>query len=170
MSVRAKLTKQAERIHNAKIKIRNILVGFGLVSSSANIDVCAEALSEIKNNGAVTKIIENGEIFTIPKGYHNGEGKIICASGSSARIVNIELYAANWVGGSSPYSQVVEISGISAKSKVDLTPSVEQLEIFYEKDLSFVTENENGIVTVYVIGQKPTNDYTIQATVTEVNA
>ena len=49
-----------------------------------------------------------------------------------------------------------------------MTPSVEQLVIFYEKDLTFVTENEGGVVTVYAIGQKPTNDYTIQVTITEV--
>ena len=169
MSVREKLTKQAERIHNAKTKIRNILVGFGLVSSSANIDVCAEALSGIKNNGAVTKTLAGGEIYTIPKGYHNGNGKIICAGGGSVRIVDIKLFAENWVGESSPYSQVVEIDGISANSKVDLTPSVEQLEIFKEKDLAFVTENFDGIVTVYVVGQKPVYDYTIQAVITGVN-
>ena len=40
---------------------------------------------------------------------------------------------------------------------------------FYEKDITFVTENEGGVVTVYVIGQKPTNDYTIQVTITEVD-
>jgi hypothetical protein len=51
---------------------------------------------------------------------------------------------------------------------VDLTPSVEQLTIFHDKDLAFVTENEDGTVTVYAIGQKPENDYTIQATIKEV--
>ena len=33
-----------------------------------------------------------------------------------------------------------------------------------------VTENEDGIVSVYCVGQTPMNDYTIQATVTEVAA
>ena len=88
---------------------------------------------------------------------------------SPARIVDIELLADKWVGTESPYSQVVDISGVTEHSQVDLTPSVEQLSIFYNKNLAFVTENEDGIVTVYAIGQKPTNDYTMQATVTEVN-
>ena len=61
------------------------------------------------------------------------------------------------------------ISGVTENSQVDLTPSVEQLVVFYEKDLTFVTENEDGVVTVYAIGQKPTNDYTVQVTITEVN-
>ena len=87
-----------------------------------------------------------------------------------ARIAEVELLAANWVGENSPYSQVVNIEGVTEFSQVDLTPSIEQLVIFYEKDLSFVTENEDGVVTVYAIGQKPENDYTIQVTITEVSA
>lgn len=88
---------------------------------------------------------------------------------SSARIAEVELLAANWVGETSPYSQVVNIEGVTEYSQVDLTPSIEQLIVFYEKDLGFVTENEDGVVTVYAIGQKPENDYTIQVTITEVN-
>ena len=89
-------------------------------------------------------------------------------SKSSARIAYVDLLASNWIGDSSPYSQVVEIDGVTENSQVDLTPSIEQLVVFYEKDLGFVTENEDGVVTVYAIGQKPENDYTIQVTITEV--
>ena len=84
------------------------------------------------------------------------------------RIATVDLPAARWLGTKSPYSQVVNIEGVTENSQVDLTPSIEQLEIFYEKDLGFVTENEDGIVTVYAIGQKPENDYIIQVTITEV--
>lgn len=87
---------------------------------------------------------------------------------TDVRIATVELPAANWTGNSNPYSQVVAIDGITQNSQVDLTPSVEQLVIFHEKDLTFVTENDGGVVTVYAIGQKPTNDYTIQATIREV--
>lgn len=87
---------------------------------------------------------------------------------TNARIAYVDLLAANWVGDASPYSQVVEIEGATENSQVDLTPSIEQLVIFYEKDLGFVTENEDGVVTVYALGQKPENDYTIQVTITEV--
>lgn len=86
---------------------------------------------------------------------------------SSAKIGYVELPADGWVGENNLYSQVVAIEGVTEKSQVDLTPSVEQLAVFYEKDLTFVTENEGGVVTVYVIGQKPQNDYTIQVTITE---
>lgn len=66
------------------------------------------------------------------------------------------------------YSQVVSISGVTENSKIDINPSVEQLAIFHKKDIAFVTENEDGVVTVYCIGQKPVNDYSMQVTITEV--
>lgn len=92
----------------------------------------------------------------------------LTGGGSSIIIGTVELSADKWVGDNNLYSQVVTIDGVTARSQVDLTPSVEQLVVFYEKDLTFVTENEGGIVTVYAIGQKPANDYTIQVTITEV--
>ena len=87
----------------------------------------------------------------------------------TATIGEVTLLASAWKGGNSLYSQVVSIAGVTENSQVDLTPSVEQLAIFYEKDLTFVTENDGGVVTVYAIGQKPMNDYTIQVTITEVS-
>lgn len=90
-------------------------------------------------------------------------------TGSKLTIGVVELLADKWAGAASPYSQVVEVPGATLYSQVDLNPSVEQLTIFHDKDLSFVTENEDGIVTVYAIGQKPTNDYTIQVTIKEVS-
>lgn len=88
---------------------------------------------------------------------------------SPASIGVVELFADKWVGANNLHSQVVSIEGVTEYSQVDLTPSVEQLVVFYEKDLTFVTENEGGVVTVYAIGQKPTNDYVVQVTITEVN-
>ena len=86
----------------------------------------------------------------------------------NSRIGVVNLPASAWVGEGSVYSQVVTINGITARSQVDLTPSAEQLAIFYDKSIAFVAENEDGVVTVYAIGQKPENDYTMQATITEV--
>lgn len=91
------------------------------------------------------------------------------ATARTARIGEVTLLADSWVGDDNPYSQVVEVEGVTENSQVDLTPSVEQLAVFYDKSLAFVTENEGGVVTVYAIGQKPENDYTIQVTITEVD-
>lgn len=91
------------------------------------------------------------------------------STATSARIGEVTLTASAWTGSGNLFSQVVNINSVTANSQVDLTPSVEQLAVFYEKDLAFVTENENGVVTVYAIGQRPQNNYTIQVTITEVN-
>lgn len=91
----------------------------------------------------------------------------------AAKIGTVTLLASAWElawEGEAPlYSQVVEIEGVTEHSQVDLTPDIHQLAVFYDKDLSFVTENDDGVVTVYALGQKPTNDYTIQVTITEVD-
>ena len=90
---------------------------------------------------------------------------------TTARIAYVDLLAANWQvdEATGTYCQIVEIDGITECSQVDLTPSVEQLVIFYDKDLGFVTENDGGEVKIYAIGQMPENDYTIQVTITEVD-
>ena len=87
---------------------------------------------------------------------------------ASGWIANVSLPASAWQGTKSPWSQVVQIPGVTENSQVDLTPDVSQLAIFHNKDLAFVAENEDGVVTVYAVGQKPTNDYVIQATIKEV--
>ena len=97
-------------------------------------------------------------------------GPFAGGSASAVKLTEISLPAANWKGAISPYSQVVAVEGVSVNSMVNLQPSVEQLEIFHDKDIAFSTENDDGVVTVYAIGDKPTNDYTIQATIMEVTA
>ena len=85
--------------------------------------------------------------------------------------ISVTLYADKWQQADDKrYYQVVTVDNavITSNSKVDLQPSSEQLAVFHEKDLAFVTENEDGVVSVFCVGQVPQNDYTIQATVTEV--
>jgi hypothetical protein len=89
--------------------------------------------------------------------------------GTSIRIADVTLLASAWEGSDRLWHQVVTIEGTTEYSQVDLTPSAEQLTIFHEKDIAFTTENEDGIVTVFAIGDKPSNDYVIQATITEVS-
>lgn len=85
-----------------------------------------------------------------------------------AKIGEVTLLASAWEGEDNLYSQIVNIEGVTENSQVDLTPDMQQLAVFYNKDISFVTENDGGVVTVYAIGQKPLLDYTIQVTITEV--
>lgn len=59
---------------------------------------------------------------------NNGGGG---GGGTTARIGEITLPATSWTGSGHLYSQVVTIDGVTANSQVDLTPSVEQLVVFY---------------------------------------
>lgn len=87
---------------------------------------------------------------------------------SAVKVSQITLLASAWEGSDRLYSQVVFIDGVTPYSQVDLKPSAEQLTVFHEKDLAFSTENEDGVVTVYAVGDRPTNDYTMQVSITEV--
>lgn len=80
----------------------------------------------------------------------------------------ITLSVQNWTNTNSPYSQIIAMNGVSATSKVDLQPTPEQLIYFQDQEISLVTLNDNGIVTVYAIGAKPTIDLTMQVIITEV--
>lgn len=90
--------------------------------------------------------------------------------GTSARITEINLPVSNWKGGESPFSQVVELDSVSVRSQVNLQLSKEQTEKLSVSGFALHAENTDGEVTVYAIGNKPTESYTIQATVIEVIA
>ncbi len=119
-------------------------------------------------NGYNAQIDPNGDALTL-EALAREVAKYVDGGGAvSSRIVNVTLPSSKWEGADSLYSQVVTIDGITEYSKVDLLPSVEQLAIFHNKDVTFVTENEDGVVTVYAIGEKPVLDYSMQAQMTEV--
>ena len=68
------------------------------------------------------------------------------------------------------YCQHVKVNNaiVTANSKIDLQPSPSDLAIFHEKDITFTAINAGGDVRVCLVGQKPTQEYKIQVTVTEV--
>ena len=103
-----------------------------------------------------------GEETLSAKLYTSGIGS------SVALLTSITLPVADWVGEASPYSQVVHIEGTTKRSQIDMHPSVEQVEALKEKVLAFTVKNNDGVITVYAIGDKPTDDYVFQATIMEV--
>ena len=123
-------------------------------------------MSYKKQNFVDGQVLTADHLNQIENGIADLENRL---SNPPAVIGEVTLLAAKWTSSGNLHSQIVSIDGVTENSQVDLTPSVEQLVVFYEKDLAFVTENEGGVVTVYAIGQKPVNDYTIQVTITEVS-
>lgn len=111
--------------------------------------------------------VQNGFEGTVVEWLESLKGE----PATPAKIRWATLLGSEWVSvNNHRHIQVVEIEGVTENSQVDLTPDSQQLDSFYEKDLCLVAENEDGVVTVVAIGQKPENDYTIQVTITEVYA
>ena len=63
--------------------IRNKLVELGLAQSIDKLDVLAQAIEDIVNQGAISVEIKEGTSFTIPAGYHNGSGTVKAISDAS---------------------------------------------------------------------------------------
>ena len=124
-----------------------------------------------KQNFTDGKVLTASQLNHIEDCLYELSIKIGEGSGTAAPAVlsSVTLPASKWVTeAENLHSQVVTINGTTQYSKVDLLPSVEQLAIFHNKDVAFVTENEDGVVTVFAIGDKPVLDYTMQVSITEV--
>lgn len=85
------------------------------------------------------------------------------------RVSTITLTATSWTGGSSPYSQVVEINTVTTATKIDLQPTVAQMVGLQNDDIALMAENDNGVVTIYSFGGKPSSDMTMQVQLMEVS-
>ena len=69
------------RLQTARNTIRDKLIEFGLATSTAKLDALATAVDAIENKGAVSASVQEGDTYTIPKGYHNGSGTVSGVSG-----------------------------------------------------------------------------------------
>lgn len=68
-------------IESSRNIIRNKLIELGMAASSDKLDKLAEAIEGIVNQGAVSVTVQEGNTYTIPKGYHNGSGTVSGVSG-----------------------------------------------------------------------------------------
>lgn len=90
-------------------------------------------------------------------------------AGQGVKLTSFTAPAENWKGAVSPYFQEVSVEGISRSCKVDLQLPPEQLHSLLDRVLAFVAANEEGTVTLWAIGDRPGEDLTFQATLTEVS-
>lgn len=85
--------------------------------------------------------------------------------------ISITLAAANWTEGSGAFEQTVTVEGGTANSLVELQPSVAQILSLQDAGVSALMVNNNdGVFTAYAVGAAPTEDMTMQITLTEVGA
>lgn len=64
------------RIQDNRNTIRAKLVELGMAQSSDDLSQLANAIEQVENKGAVSATVQEGETYTIPKGYHNGSGTV----------------------------------------------------------------------------------------------
>lgn len=84
------------------------------------------------------------------------------------KMTTVNLFADDWVGVNSPFSQMVTINGITANSRIDLQPTLEQLIDLQDEKITLMISNDNGVVTAYALNYKPTADYEMQVSITEI--
>lgn len=65
------------------------------------------------------------------------------------------------------YSQIISLDDITEHSRLDLQPNADMIAEFKQLGLVFVTENKNGTITVYSVGNMPSKSYAMQATIVE---
>lgn len=163
---------------------KTLTVGEGFECTESFSDETLDQLEawkkEIKTE-ITTDIGDKNNLNTIDKtSLVNAINEVLGLSVATRSYVDIKGGSDNWIAEEVKdasdnvigyrYGQEVEVinATITANSKVDLQITSVQMVIFYEKDLAFVTENDNGVVTVYCVGNIPENDYRMQAIVTEV--
>lgn len=72
---------QIARIQQDRNTIRTKLVELGMAQNTDDLDKLATAVDGIENRGAVSATVQEGDTYTIPKGYHNGSGTVSGVSG-----------------------------------------------------------------------------------------
>ena len=131
------ISTEVARLQTGRNKIRAKLTALGLAQSTDKLDALATAIEGITDNGAVSAYVQEGETYTIPKGYHNGSGTVSGVAGG---------------GNYTLQSKTVK----PTKSQINVTPdsgyyglsdvTVEAIPENYQ-DVSSVTATENDVLT-----------------------
>lgn len=80
--------EEIERLNSLRDRIRSTLVALGIATSADLLDALTADIEAIVNNGAVSGTIsEKAGAYTVPKGYHNGSGKVQIAYVEQEKIV-----------------------------------------------------------------------------------
>lgn len=75
---------QIARIQQDRNTIRTKLVELGMAQNTDDLDKLATAIDGLENRGAVSATVQEGDTYTIPKGYHNGSGTVSAVSGGGS--------------------------------------------------------------------------------------
>lgn len=88
----------------------------------------------------------------------------------ASSIVKTLQLSTTW-DGTGPYTQTVTLSGYTptANTKIDLQPDINTIQQLINDEVGgLYIENNNGVLTAYAIGNKPSVSLSLQITVSEV--
>ena len=137
MAEQTNIAKQITRIQTDRDTIRTKLVELGLASSTDNLDKLATAVSGIVDNGSVSATVQEGDTYTIPKGYHNGSGTVSGVAGGG----NYTLQSKN-VTPTKSQQNITPDSGYYGLSDVTVGAIPDNFQ-----DISSVTAVEDDVLT-----------------------
>lgn len=112
----------------------------------------------------VLKIKKNGSWVEVWGATNSGSSGIA----DVPKLAKVLILANAWTGNNNPYSQSVTINGVGANSKLDLQPTPDQIVSLQDSEISLMLTNDNGVITAWAIGNKPTKDYVMDVLITEV--
>ena len=81
MSNAEQVAVQISRLQTDRNSIRAKLVELGLAPNTAGLSALAAAIEDIINRGAVSATVQEGDTYTIPRGWHNGSGTVSGVAG-----------------------------------------------------------------------------------------
>ncbi len=168
------LAARGEEVRDAIVDALRSIESRTAVTVDADISETSE--NPVQNKAVFEALQGKQETLTIDDGPVSESGNPVASGGvyealsgkqDAIRLTSIHL-TDDWEG-SGLYTQIVTIEGITPNSKVDIQPDA---DVFANLLLDGVTalwvQNDNGLLTACSLGAAPTDELTIQCTVTEV--
>ena len=136
----------------------------------------AVTANKISNGAITTEKLSSDLLVPIEKGGTGattaGAALTNLGAQSKIKIASVSLPTASWTGLSIPansWQQMITIPGTTAHSKLDIEPDPTTLATAMNEGFSLTIQNYHGNLTAYAVGVKPSQDLTIQVSITEVS-